>query len=85
MYRAHKWLKKNRAAVLATGAVGGALFAGAIGTTWGYWRAEHTAQLARQTRLEADVQHDAAEFESYVANIALAQLAIAAEYEQFKR
>ncbi len=47
-YRIQKFMRKHRGPVIATALVAGALIAGIIGTTAGYYRAEQNAALERQ-------------------------------------
>ncbi|MCY2965446.1 MAG: serine/threonine-protein kinase [Planctomycetota bacterium] len=85
-YRLRKFVRKHRRAVFAGGMIAGALLLGVVGTSFGLFRAnlaldrekEATAQ-AEQATVQAEKEKDAAEWEAYVANIGLAQSAMASE------
>ena len=80
-YLLRKFARRNRGPVLAGAAVAGALGLGLAGTTIGYFRAEHRAEMERIAKQESNAARDAeskarqaAEFEAYIANLSLAQL-----------
>mgnify|MGYP000747415921 CR=1 FL=1 len=52
-YRARKFVRRHRGAVLAAGAVAGALLLGAVGTTIGFVRARAAANAERTARVAA--------------------------------
>lgn len=83
-YRLQKFVRKNKGPVIATVAFSGLLGLGLIGTSWGYYHAQNLARLERDAKFEAiDARNKeadarkAAELEAYIANIGLAQTAIA--------
>ncbi len=83
LYALQKFAKRHRGIAVAATAVTGALSLGMIGTTVGFMRAQHIANLERVARQESVEARDAAieakqqaELEAYIANIALIQSAI---------
>jgi len=82
-YRARKFVRKHRTAVLTVAAAAALLTLGLATTTWQWCRADANAKTATQNekiaevqKIEADKQRDAAELEAYVADIALGQTAM---------
>ncbi len=83
VYQLRKFARRNRGPVIAGAAITGALGLGLVGTTVSYIRAERSATQARiaekastNARDAESIARKAAEFASYLANIALAQNAM---------
>ncbi len=61
VYRATKFVRRNRIAILVSGAIAATLLAGLAGTTWQAWRASEAEQAAIADRELANEQKDKAE------------------------
>ncbi|MFN0138005.1 MAG: hypothetical protein ACKVS9_18030, partial [Phycisphaerae bacterium] len=69
-YRVRKFVRKHRAAVVTTGMVAAALLLGIAGVSWGL-------TIARASAAAATTRADEAEWNTYIGNLAAAQMLIA--------
>jgi len=75
-YKLRKFVRRNKGMVVTGSAVAAALVVGMAGTSLGLWRAE-LANLAKDVAIQSELEaKDDAQWDSYTANIALAQMAM---------
>ena len=75
-YKMRKFVRRNKGPVIAGSAVVAALMVGIAGTSLGLWRAER-ANSAKDVAIQSELEaKDDAQWDSYTANLALAQIAM---------